>query len=92
LPWGGDGNTVSQASGGGRPGVPQVIASLRVAIEAGDWDNARFVLPGGQSGNPFSRHYDDMLPLWLRGQGVPIPWSAEAVAAATVTTLRLEPL
>jgi penicillin amidase len=92
FPWGGDGNTVSQASGGGRPGVPQVIASLRVAIEAGDWDNARFVLPGGQSGNPFSRHYDDMLPLWLRGDGVPIPWSEDAVAAATVNTLRLEPL
>jgi penicillin amidase len=92
FPWGGDGNTVSQASGGGRPGVPQVIASLRIAIEAGDWDNARFVLPGGQSGNPFSRHYDDLLPLWLRGEGVPIPWTEDAVAAATVTTLRLEPL
>ena len=90
--WGGDGNTVSQASGGGRPGQPQIIASLRFAVEAGDWESARFVLPGGQSGNPFSKHYDDLLPLWLRGQGVSIPWSPEAVAAATVETLRLEPL
>jgi penicillin amidase len=90
--WGGDGNTVSQASGGGRPGVPQVIASLRFAVECGDWDNAHFVLPGGQSGNPFSKHYDDMVPLWLRGKGVPIPWSPQAVAAATLETLRLEPL
>jgi penicillin amidase len=90
--WGGDGNTVSQASGGGRPGSPQVIASLRFVVECGDWDNARFVLPGGQSGNPFSKHYDDMVPLWLRGEGVAIPWSAEAVVAATIDTLRLEPL
>jgi penicillin amidase len=90
--WGGDGNTVSQASGGGRPGTAQVIASLRFAVECGDWDNARFVLPGGQSGNPFSRHYDDMVPLWLEGEGVPIPWSLEAVAAAAVETLYLRPL
>jgi penicillin amidase len=90
--WGGDGNTVSQASGGGRPGTASVIASLRFVAEVGDWDNARFVLPGGQSGNPFSKHYDDMVPLWLRGEGVSIPWSANAVAAATDETHRLEPL
>ena len=25
-----------------------------------------FVLPGGQSGNPLSPHYDDLFPLWRR--------------------------
>jgi penicillin amidase len=86
--WGGDSNTVSQASGSG----PAVIASLRFAVEIGDWEEARFVLPGGQSGNPFSPHYDDMLPLWQRGQGVPIAWSQEAIYDAAVEALRLEPL
>jgi penicillin G amidase len=86
--WGGDGNTVSQASGSG----PAVIASLRFVVEVGDWDNARFVLPGGQSGNPFSPHYDDLLPLWQRGEGIPIAWSQEAVYDAAVEALRLEPL
>jgi penicillin amidase len=71
---------------------PGAIASLRFVVEVGDWENASFVLPGGQSGNPFSRHYDDLLPLWRRGEGVPIAWSPEAVAAATVTTLRLQPI
>ena len=88
FPWGGDSNTVSQAGGSN----PAVIASLRFAVEVGDWDNARFVLPGGQSGNPFSPHYDDMLSLWQRGQGVAIAWSQEAVYDASVEALRLEPL
>jgi penicillin amidase len=88
FPWGGDGNTVSQASGGKTP----VIASLRAVMPVGDWDNSRFVLPGGQSGNPFSRHYDDQIPLWKTGTGIPIAWSDDAIKAATVHTLRLEPL
>jgi penicillin amidase len=88
FPWGGDSNTVSQAGGSN----PAVIASLRFVVEVGDWDNACFVLPGGQSGNPFSPHYDDMLPLWQRGEGVPIAWSQEAVYDASVEALRLEPL
>lgn len=88
FPWGGDGNTVSQASGSS----PMIVASLRAVIPLGDWEQARFVLPGGQSGNPFSPHYDDLLPLWQRGKGVPIAWAPGAVDAATVDTLRLLPL
>jgi penicillin amidase len=88
FPWGGDGNTISQASGTS----PMVVASLRTAIPVGDWDEARFVLPGGQSGNPFSPHYDDQLPLWQRGEGIPIAWSKEAVEGASVSALRLVPL
>ena len=34
-----------------------------------------FSLPGGQSGNPLSPHYADLLPFWLEGRGVPIPWT-----------------
>jgi penicillin amidase len=88
FPWGGDGNTVSQASGS----HPPVIASLRMVVPVGDWESARFVLPGGQSGNPFSPHYDDQLPLWQSGSGVPIAWSEEAVRAGALHTLRLLPL
>jgi penicillin amidase len=62
-----------------------------MAVEAGDWDGARFVLAGGQSGNPLSPHYDDMVPLWLRGESVPVAWSPEAVDRSTRSTLRLLP-
>lgn len=37
------------------------------------WDATRVALPGGQSGNPLSPHYDDLLAVWRRGEGVPLP-------------------
>jgi penicillin amidase len=94
FPWGGDGNTVSQAGSaiGRVDRNPSPIASLRAIIDVGNWDESRFSLPGGQSGNPFSPHYDDLLPRWLTGDGVPIAWSAQAVASVTRHTLRLLPL
>ncbi len=46
-------------------------------------------IPTGQSGNPFSPHYDDMLPLWKSGRLVALPLDeAEAEAAARVLVLR----
>lgn len=70
---------------------PTVIASLRMIVEAGDWEGARFSLPGGQSGNPVSPHYDDLLVSWLEGSGVPIAWAPDAVKASTVARLTLSP-
>ena len=67
------------------------IASMRMVVDVGAWRNSRFSLPGGQSGNPLSPHYDDLLPLWLRGEGVPIAWTDEEVRQATVQTLELMP-
>ena len=72
-----------------RPGVhpldplanPGAIANHRTVIDLGDPERSRFVLAGGQSGNPLSPHYADLFELWRRGEGVPIAWSAEAVDA-----------
>jgi penicillin amidase len=93
LPCGGDSNTVPQA--GVSPHAPlrnpSFIASLRMVVDVGAWDNSRWILPGGQSGNPFSLHYADQLPLWERGKGIPIPWSEEEVEKATRRVLRLVP-
>ncbi len=93
FPWGGDADTVSQAAGtmrGPSDGVT-VVASMRMVIDVGNWDASRFVLPGGQSGNPLSPHYSDMLPLWRGGSGVPIAWSSDEVERATVEELRVMP-
>jgi len=91
IPWSGDFTTVSQA--GAPPldplGNPSAVASLRMVIDIGEWDNSRFSLPGGQSGNPLSPHYSDQLDAWRLGLGVPMPWSPKAVAAAAVETLHL---
>ena len=89
----GDGNTVHQAGTFGEDplAAPGVVPSLRMVLDVGDWDRSFFSLPGGQSGNPLSPHYEDLFPLWLRGAGVPIAWTDEAVRAATVETLVLQP-
>jgi penicillin amidase len=93
VPLGGDTNTVAQA--GVRPlepfGNPGAIPNHRTVIDLGDLDASRYVLAGGQSGNPLSPHYADLFELWQRGEGVPIAWSSEAVAATTVATLALVP-
>lgn len=91
--WGGDANTVGQAAADPADPTanPYFIASLRMVVDVGNWDASRFVLPGGQSGNPVSPHYDDQLPLWQRGEGVSVAWSPTKVEQATRTVLRLEP-
>jgi penicillin amidase len=90
---GGDANTPMQVSSGplepfGRPGA---LANTRSVMDLGDPSASRFSLAGGQSGNPLSPHYRDLYELWLRGEGAPMPWSEDEVAAATVATLVLEP-
>ena len=89
----GDVNTVMQAGTVGADPLagPGAVPSLRMVLDVGDWDRSHFSLPGGQSGNPLSPHYADLLPFWLEGRGVPIPWTPQAVNSATVETLSLEP-
>ena len=93
IPYGGDTNTVSQASFSPLEpfGDPCYLATMRLVFDVGEWDRSRAVLAGGQSGNPLSPHYADQFSLWRRGETVPLAFSEEAVAGATRTTLRLEP-
>ena len=67
------------------------VSNMRLAIDVGRWGDSRWSLAGGQSGNPLSPHYADLLPLWARAEGIPIAWTPEAVASAAVSTLRLQP-
>ena len=93
VPVGGDANTPSQA--GVQPlsplANPAAIANQRTVIDLGDPERSRFVLAGGQSGNPLSPHYADLFGHWQRGEGVPIAWSRSAVEAARVDRLVLRP-
>lgn len=93
VPLGGDANTVAQA--GVRPldplANPAAIANHRIVIDVGDPERSRYVVAGGQSGNPLSPHYGDLFELWQRGEGVPIPWSPAAVASSTLHRLTLHP-
>lgn len=94
FPWGGDAHTVGQSSPSPLDplGDPIYIATLRMVVDLGDVSRSRFVLAGGQSGNPLSPHYGDLVPLWRRGEGIAIPWTPDEVAAAARAELVLEPL
>jgi penicillin amidase len=66
-------------------------ASMRLVNDLGDPDRAVSILPGGQSGHPWDPHYDDQLPLYLRLETRPVPWTDGAIDKATVTKLQLTP-
>ena len=51
-----------------------------------------FLVPTGQSGNPFSRHYRDMNGRWRGGDLVPVPLDPEAARARSVRRATLEPV
>ncbi len=64
------------------------IPSARLIVDLSDPDATRLVLPLGQSGQLFDRHAKDQLRAWSNGEDFPLPFSAQAVEAATISTLR----
>ena len=67
------------------------LPSERVIYDLSDWDASLSMHTTGQSGHPASTHYDDMIDPWRLIEYRPMVWSREAVEAATVNTLVLEP-
>ena len=66
-------------------------APLVYQLDAADPESGRFSYPGGQSGNPLSAHYDDLVPSWLRGGGVPIVVRDSDIERLARSRLILEP-
>ena len=94
IPVGGDPYTVGALAHSGRFPPFQVNhgPSERHVADLGDLDGAGgFILPGGESGFPGSRHAFDQLPRWLEGGLVPIPIARERAEARTVNRFRLVP-
>jgi penicillin amidase len=67
-------------------------ATYRHLIDLADWDRALATSAPGQSGQPGSPHYGDLLPLWSRGQYFPLAFSRKKVESATKQRLWLLPL
>jgi penicillin amidase len=65
--------------------------SYRLTIDMGDLDGAGIVTTTGQSGNPFDRHYGDLIDAWLAGRLVPLSFSSAALNATATSTLSLTP-
>ena len=92
YPAGGDGHTVnvSLSEWGSNFDVIEIPA-MRLVVDFGLNEPARLIVPHGQSGNPSSPHYDDMLPYWLNGKNHPLPMGEGAVKAQYRDVLVLMP-
>lgn len=66
-------------------------ASYREIFDLSDWDDAVAVNVPGQSGQPASPHYDDLLALWTSGRYFPLRFSKQAVDRETSDVLELKP-
>jgi penicillin amidase len=86
---GGDSNTVNNTGGGGFNQTSG--ASYRQILDVADWDRSVATSVPGQSGQPGSRHYADLLPLWGEGKYFPLAYSRAAVEKYTRQILMLEP-
>jgi penicillin amidase len=66
-------------------------ASFRMVLDVGDWDNSRCVNAPGQSGDPASPHYADLVTSWATGGYVPLLYSAAAIESAAELHIDLTP-
>jgi len=66
--------------------------SFRMVLDVGNWDNSRAVNAPGQSGDPASPHYRDLVPLWLKGEYFPLLYSRQKVEAALSRRIELLPV
>ena len=66
-------------------------ASYREILDTSDWDKSMAVNVPGQSGQPGSKHYSDLLPLWTEGKYFPLAYSRDAVETVSTDVLTLEP-
>ena len=87
----GDDDTVN-ATGYEEDSFRQVAgASYREIMDLSDWDHSVAVNVPGESGQPGSTHYADLLPLWSEGHYFPLSFSRQTVEKYAVDQLVLQP-
>ena len=87
----GDANTVNATYSAGGNFRQTSGASYRQIIDLADWDRSLVVNVPGQSGQPGSPHYGDLLPLWAEGKYATMLFSREKIESASRDKLLLLP-
>jgi penicillin amidase len=87
----GDEYTVNATGASGDSWEQNSGASYREILDTSDWDKSVAVNTPGQSGQPGSPHYSDLMPLWDAGRYFPLLYSQKAVEGAANDRLMLEP-
>ncbi|MCZ6619388.1 MAG: penicillin acylase family protein, partial [Gammaproteobacteria bacterium] len=92
YPRGGSGNTTNSTSFRADDFLVRSGASFRMVLDVGNWDAARMTNAPGQSGDPRSPFYDNLLEGWATESSFPMIYSREAVLDNTALKITLEPL
>ncbi len=91
YPRGGDATTPNNTTFDGADFAVESGASFRMVLDVGDWDRARMTNAPGQSGDPRSPFYDNLLENWATDGSTPLLFSRAAVERNTVRVVRLLP-
>jgi penicillin amidase len=95
LPLGGDPGTLNANFNGydddARAFHARMGASMRFVLDWSDVDAFSIALAFGQSGNPFSPHYDDFFAPSLRGEGWNVPYAKARAEERAVARMKLVP-
>lgn len=91
LPRPGDELTVNATGFSGDSFGQTSGASYREILDTANWDESLAINTPGQSGQPGSPHYSDLMKMWDAGQYFPLVYSKEAVERETTDRLELTP-
>jgi len=94
IPMGGMTDTINNTRWNVSSGAFDVksIPAMRMIIDLSDPPRFVGIHSTGQSGHPFSNHYDDMIADWQAGRTYPMPWTREEIEDAAVERLILRPV
>jgi penicillin amidase len=87
------GSAATPMAAGYRPSDFRLLAgaSVRMVVDVGDWDRSVCINAPGQSGDPRSPHYADLMGPWSRGEYVPMLYTDAAIRDAAENVLTLQP-
>jgi penicillin G amidase len=91
LSKGGSGYTVNNNNYRLQDGRLTLGVTWRMVCDVVNWDACMTINSTGQSGVPGSPHYQDLFPLWVRNEYVPMSFGEALVTASTAALLRLVP-
>jgi penicillin amidase len=91
YPRGGSGYTTNNTRFDEKDFRVRAGASWRMVLDVGEWDRAWMTSAPGQSGDPRSPFYDNLLEPWARDGQLPLLYSRGAVEENAVLRIRLEP-
>ena len=64
---------------------------FRGLYDLADPERSRFMITTGQSGHIFSRHYRDLVPLWIDGKSITLTGSEDDLKKAGAAELTFSP-